>query len=103
MQIDHVFSGGLHQVEANAHHEEQVNRLLEPARQRNKPKSCRQVKGPASLSDTGYLTVKDAKQHINRCVEEENHQSQGRKWSRVGSGGIKRLRKRISHQPLHLL
>ena len=79
VQIDHVFSGGLHQAEANAHREEQVDRLLESARQRNKPKSCRQVKGPASLSDTGYLTVKDAKQHINRHMEVENHQGQGRK------------------------
>ena len=79
VQIDHVFSGGLHQAEANAHREEQVDRLLESARQRNKPRSRRQVKGPASLSDTCYLTVKDAKQHINRCMEEENHQGQGRK------------------------
>ncbi len=79
VQIDHVFSGGLHQAEANAHREEQVDRLLESARQRNKPRSCRQVKGPASLSDTGYLTVKDAKRHINRRMEVENHQGQGRK------------------------
>ena len=79
VQIDHVFSGGLHQAEANAHREEQVDRLLESARQRNKPRSRRQVKGPASLSDTCYLTVKDAKRHINRCMEEENHQGQGRK------------------------
>ena len=79
VQIDHVFSGGLHQAEANAHREEQVDRLLESARQRNKPRSRRQVKGPASLSDTCYLTVKDAKRHINRRMEVENHQGQGRK------------------------
>ena len=78
-QIDHVFSGGLHQAESNANREEQIDRLLESAKQRNKPKSRRQVKGPASLSSTGYLTVKDAKRHINKRMEEESHQGQGRK------------------------
>lgn len=81
-QIDHVFSGGLHQAESNANREEQIDRLLESAKQRNKPKSRRQVKGPASLSSTGYLTVKDAKRHINKCMEEESHQGQGRKQRR---------------------
>ena len=49
------------------------------AKQRNKPRSRRLVKGPASSSDTGYLTVKDAKRHIDRRVEKEKHQGQGRK------------------------
>ena len=34
---------------------------------------------PASLSDTGYLTVKDVKRHINRRVEEEKRRGRGRK------------------------
>ena len=78
-QIDRVLSGGLFQAEANAHREEEVNRLLTSARQRNKPQSRRLVKGPAFLSDTGYLTVKDTKRHINRRGEKEKHQVQGRK------------------------
>lgn len=78
-QINRVLSGGLHQAEANAHCEEEVDRLLTTARQRNKPRSRRLVKGPASLSDTGYLTVKDAKRHISRRMESEKHQGQGRK------------------------
>lgn len=81
-KIQQIFSGSLHQAESNAMHQRENGRLLQSIEQQNKPQSCRLVKGPTSLSSTGILTVKDAKQSIKKHADEEGRQGQGRKRKR---------------------